>query len=210
MTLPDIVAYLPGALVILGYISLLLFKENLFSRWAEYSVVALAVGWSAVFYTYDAIGRAWEPLVAGNWTMIIPIILGLLMYLQFSRSYRWVIRWPLAVVSSTALMLNATARPVANFVMQIQALAIPLTTGAGMDVFNGIVALIGALTVMSYFTFTREHTGPLAISAKVGRYFMMLTFGGAFSMAYISQGTFIIGALNYLFSTCGLNTQLLL
>jgi len=201
MTLPNIVSYLPGALIILGYLSLLLLKENLFSRWAEYSVVALAVGWSAVYYTYDAVKRAWTPLVGGDWTMIIPIALGLLMYVQFSKKYRWVIRWPLAIVSSTALMLNATARPIANFVLQIRALAIPLTSGSGMDIFNGLIALIACITVMSYFTFTREHTGPLAISSKLGRYFMMLTYGGAFSMAYISQGTFIIGALNYLFST---------
>ncbi|MCK4953503.1 hypothetical protein KAS14_06945, partial [Candidatus Bathyarchaeota archaeon] len=164
MTLPNIVSYLPGALIILGYLSLLLLKENLFSRWAEYSVVALAVGWSAVYYTYDAVKRAWTPLVGGDWTMIIPIALGLLMYVQFSKKYRWVIRWPLAVVSSTALMLNATARPIANFVLQLRALAIPLISGSGMDIFNGLIALIACLTVMSYFTFTREHTGPLAIS----------------------------------------------
>lgn len=201
MVLPDIIKAAPGALVILGYFSLIFFKENAFARWAEYSVVGLGVAWSTVYYTYNAINNAWDPLVGGNWTMIIPIILGLLMYFRFSRKYRWIIRWPLAVVTSTALMLNATARPVANFIMQLQALAIPLTSGTSMDIFNGIIAVVACLTVMTYFTFTREHTGVLGITSKIGRYFMMLTYGGAFSMAYISQGTFVVGTLNYLFST---------
>ena len=201
MALPDIIKFAPGALVILGYFSLIFFKENVFARWAEYSIVGLGVAWSTVFLTYEAIDSAWEPLVGGDWTMIIPIVLGLLMYFRFSRKNRWIIRWPLAVVTSTALMINATGRPVANFIMQLQALALPIVSGTGMDILNGIIAVVACLTVMSYFTFTREHTGVLGISSKLGRYFMMLTYGGAFSMAYISQGTFVVGTLNYLFST---------
>jgi hypothetical protein len=200
----DIIALLApslGAAVILGFFSMIYYKENPWSRWAEYSVLAMGTGWGVVTTIWRLIGPGGylEPLLQGkNLTLIIPVILGLLLYAQFTRPTRWIIKYPLAIITSVGLSIALSGVPTANIIVQLRSIALPLTTGNAYDAVNALVVIVGVITVLSYFTFTREHKGPLGVSAKIGRYFLMLGFGAGFGMAVISQGTFLLNVLFFL------------
>jgi hypothetical protein len=194
---PWIIATL-GAAVILGFFSLVFYKENLFSRWAEYSVIGLSIAYTTVVLTWRLDDILLKPILAGNVSLLIPLALGLLTYAQFSRNAKWITRWPLAILTGVGLALNVRGVPTSMFIVQIRAVAVPLTTGNAFDIINALIVVVGVITIMSYFTFTREHTGPLGISAKIGRLYMMLAFGGMFGMSLVSQGMFLINAFVYL------------
>jgi hypothetical protein len=177
---------------------LVFYKENLWSRWAEYSLVGLGVGYAVVRTTQSLYTDAIQPIVAGDLLKIVPILIGLLAYTQFTKKYRWAIRWPLALLTSVGITLSLIGVPLTMFILQLKAVAVPLTVGSAYDIVNAIIILVGVIACLSYFTFTREHTGPLGISAKIGRYFMMTAFGGGMGMAFLSQATFLINVVLFL------------
>ena len=187
-----------GAVLIIAYLSMIFWKENVFSRWAEYSVVGIGIAYTLVTTSWEALTWIVEPLQAGEWLVIIPIILGLLAYAQFTRRWRWLMRWPLAVMGSIGITVVLVGLPDASFIGQFRGLAMPLTTGSAVDAINGVIALIGVVTTLSYFTFTREHTGVLGVSSKIGRYFIMAAMGAGFGIAFISQGIFLLNSLIFL------------
>lgn len=189
-----------GAAVILGAYSLMFYKENAWFRWAEYSVVGLGVGWGVTITTWQAIELCFNPLFAGDIVKVIPLILGLLVYAQFFRGYRWIIRYPLALISSGSLAIALTGIPLSDFILQLRAIAIPLTAGNASDIANGILAIVAVITVLTYFTYTHEHKGPLGTSAKIGRIFMMLALGGEFGMTINSSFAHTLTTLIFLLS----------
>ena len=189
-----------GAAVILSAYSLMFYKENPFFRWAETSVVALGVGWAVVITTWQAVNICFKPLLAGDVLKLVPLILGLLIYAQFFKKYRWIIRYPLAIISSGMLAIALTGIPLSDFILQIRAIAIPLTTGNAYDLANGLLTIVVVITCLTYFTYTHEHTGPLGISAKIGRIFMMLALGGEFGMTINSSFSHTLTTLIFLLS----------
>ncbi len=187
-----------GAALILAYMSMIFWRENLWSRWAEYSIVGLGIGYSLVTTSWRIMDYIVEPFQGGEVWVAVPVILGLLTYFQFSTKHRWMIRWPMAFLAAVGVSIILLGIPSANFITQIRAIAIPLTTGNSIDFINAIIGIIGVITTLSYFTFTREHTGVIGTSAKIGRYFIMGAMGAGFGMAFISQGTFLLNVLIFL------------
>jgi hypothetical protein len=185
--------------MIFGFLSMVIYRENPYQRWAEYSLIGLAVGYSFVVTVWRLVGPGGylEPLLTGaDYLLIIPVILGLLLYLQFTR-YRWVIRWPLAVLTGVSFTLGLTGIPL-TMLMQIRSVAVPLTTGSTFDAINAIITIVGVITTLSYFTFSFEHKGALGLSAKIGRWVMMIGFGAGFGIAVMSQGNFLLNVILFL------------
>jgi hypothetical protein len=104
----------------------------------------------------------------------------------------------MAFLASLGVSIVLTGIPEASFISQIRGIALPLTTGNALDVINVIIGVVGVVTTLSYFTFTREHTGAIGTSAKIGRYFIMGAMGAGFGMAFISQGTFLLNVVIFL------------
>jgi len=187
-----------GAALILGFLSLIFYRENIWSRWAEYSVVGGIVAYNTVVTIWTLVDYVVNPLMAGDLMVIPPVILGLLVYFQFSRKYRWIIGFPLAVMSTIGLAISLAGVPLANFIVMIRETAIPLTSGTALDIANAVTMAVAVVTVVSYFTFTREHTGVLGASAKLARYFMMLAFGAGVGMQLLSVCTSLQAVLQFL------------
>ncbi|MEM2921707.1 MAG: hypothetical protein QXF26_05250, partial [Candidatus Bathyarchaeia archaeon] len=45
------------------------------------------------------------------------------------------------------------------------------------DPISSILIIIGSLTALLYFTYGKEHTGSFGIAVKIGRIFLMASFG---------------------------------
>ena len=79
-----------------------LFRENVFSRFAEYTFVGMMTGHLIVMGTSTIQRFASVPLSRGDVSVLIPIILGLLLYFTVSKKHYWLSRWPTALLVGTA------------------------------------------------------------------------------------------------------------
>jgi hypothetical protein len=64
---------------------------------------------------------------------------------------------------------------------------------------GNLVLVVGTLTGLIYFYFSREHKGVFGGAAKIGVYFLMVTFGASFGYTVMSRMSLLIGRLYFLF-----------
>ena len=60
---------------------------------------------------------------------------------------------------------------------------------------NGIIILIGVVSVLFYFFFSVEHSGPGKMIARAGILFLMVSFGAAFGYTVMARMSLLIGRL---------------
>ena len=77
-----------------------LYKDNPFYRLAEHIFAGLSAGYYVGLVWHEVILRQlWSPLTNdGQWLLIIPLLLGTLMFGRFFPRYAWISRTPLAFV----------------------------------------------------------------------------------------------------------------
>jgi hypothetical protein len=60
---------------------------------------------------------------------------------------------------------------------------------------NAVIILIGVSTVLFYFFFSIEHSGPGKLVARTGIVFLMIAFGAAFGYTVMARMSLLIGRL---------------
>jgi len=60
---------------------------------------------------------------------------------------------------------------------------------------NTIIILVGVTSVLFYFFFSVEHTGPGKVVARTGILFLMIAFGAAFGYTVMARMSLLIGRL---------------
>lgn len=61
-----------------------------------------------------------------------------------------------------------------------------------------ILILIGVISTLIYFYFSKEHTGALGVTAKVGIWFIMISFGAHFGYTVMGRVSLLIGRVQFL------------
>lgn len=179
----------------------MLYRENWFSRLAEHLVLGVAIGYVMVVSIKTFLSVGWDPLVEGHdYLSLISIALGLLMLSRYHSKTRWLNRWPIAVLVGTGVALAMRGMMDSQIIRQILATTIPLTMVRPFETFNSVLILIAVLTTLAYFFFTMEQKGAWGITSKIGRYSMMLMFGATFGGTIMTNMTYLIGVLKFLFS----------
>jgi hypothetical protein len=168
-----------------------IYKENPFYRWAEYTVIGVTTG-NWLVQAINAIqNAALGPLQAGEFHVIIALILGAL---YFSRlvGKPWLYRYPIAVLTGLGVGFAIRGQP-GVILAQVQGVMRPITLDlAGLGAITALAALVFGLT---YFTYTIEHKGTIGISAKIGRYFIMAFVGQRFVGEVNAYITILVGRL---------------
>ena len=60
---------------------------------------------------------------------------------------------------------------------------------------NAIIILVGVTSVLFYFFFSIEHSGPGKMVARTGIVFLMIAFGAAFGYTVMARMSLLIGRL---------------
>jgi hypothetical protein len=59
------------------------------------------------------------------------------------------------------------------------------------------------VSVLFYFFFSVEHTGPVRVAARTGIFFLMIAFGAAFGYTVMARMSLLIGRLTDLIEFAG-------
>lgn len=131
---------------------------------------------------------------------LIPFALGIMMLLSLFKKLNWFARWGIAYTVGMAAGLRAYGFLNSNVILQIKGTIIPLLDPdlpffslLGDSHFNNLVILVGTVTGLLYFFFSKEQTGNFGKVTRVGIYFLMISFGASFGFAVMGRISLLIG-----------------
>jgi hypothetical protein len=178
-----------------GYWFVALFWQNMYSK--------LIAGVVAAYNTTFVQGGGWDD----RWMMLLGGALGILMLLRLFPKIGWLSRWALAVIVGATAGLYFINYFVSNGIIQLGATIAPLQQYGETGNLNWwktisqTLLVIGTLSGIVYFYFSKEHTGVFGGVAKIGIWTLMLTFGASFGYTVMSRMSLLIGRIYYLVST---------
>ena len=173
-----------------------LYKDNPFYKFAEHLFVGVSAGYVvALTYHNIFIPNLYVPLFRqGDYILIIPLILGIMMVLRLLPKVGWISRWPLAFIVGVTAGISLITYLQTDALVQIRETLRPFNT------LGNIVIAIGVLTGLTYFFFSKEHKGVFGKTAKVGIWFLMVTFGASFGYTVMARISLLIGRMHFLLS----------
>lgn len=176
-----------------------LYKDNPIYKFAEHLYVGVSAAYWMIYYFNNAIvPNLWEPIFkAHNFWYLIPGVLGLLVFTRFFPKIAWISRWSFAFYIGVGVGVSIPATMQGQIIPQIHATLVPLS-GTFLVIFTNILAVLGVLCTLVYFFFSREHKGFLGTSAKVGIYFVMVSFGASFGYTVMARISLLIGRMQFL------------
>ena len=194
-----------SAFLTLGILSFL-YKDNPWYKLSEAIFVGISAGfWVVTLFWDNLVGKFWdgwqdEPM------LFVGAALGLLMLMRLVPKIGWISRWPLAFIvgaTSGLWLMNYLA---SNIMVQVMATIQPLfSTGyaSGFDagwgaIISSLVIVVGTFTGLVYFFFSKEHKGAFGGDARVGIFFIMITFGASFGYTVMSRMSLLIGRMDFL------------
>ena len=191
-----------GALFTFAIFSFL-YKDNPFYKTAEQIFVGLSAGYWFVYTVFSIlIPNLYDPLTqdfSANWIKLIPAILGFMMLMRLIPKTEWVSRFPISVVIGTTSGVFFLRYLKSDVLNQLTATMINPFIGESWVVIVGkIMLIVGTICGVIYFYFSKKHTGALGVSAKIGIYFLMVSFGAAFGYTAMARISLLIGRLKFL------------
>lgn len=197
-----------------GYWFVSLYYQNLLPRLFDNLGITKLFGLSPT-------DGAFQRIAAGHWDERILYIfagaLAVMMLMRLVPKFGWISRWPLAVVVGSTAGLYMVTYFQSNFLSQLQNTIMPLVDPNRVHALSlmapgtitidkyfaaylgNLVLIFGTLTGLVYFYFSKEHRGALGGAAKIGIYFLMITFGASFGYTVMSRMSLLIGRLYFLF-----------
>ncbi len=199
-----------GAWVATGltlFIYTFLYKDNPLFKLGEHLYVGISVGYSIVITIY-AVGvkLLWVPMTEeGQWQLLIPALLGLMISARFFPRIAWLSRISFAFVVGFGTGTIIPRLISSNVLSQLEDTITPLATmtASGLTYtiefldpksdINNLITLIGVVSVLFYFFFSVEHRGVGQAVARTGIVFLMIAFGAAFGYTVMSRMSLLIG-----------------
>lgn len=193
-------AWVTGFLT-LGIFSFL-YKDNPLFKITENLYVGVGMGYYVSLYFFQVwTPLVWEPLKAGNYIVIVPSIMGLLLLSQLVPKLSWLSRYTLTFTIGYSCGLAIPMTINTDLLTQILGTAKPFATIGSvgpMAIFNMIFILIAVLCVLTYFFFSVESRGAIKKVSNVGIYVLMAYFGAAFGNTVMARFSLLYGRFNTL------------
>jgi hypothetical protein len=139
---------------------------------------------------------------------VIAGLLGITMLFRFFPKVAWVSRYGIAFSVGLGAGLMFIVYLQANCIYQIwgtiKLSPIVITESAtgwhfdwGASVANTLL-IIGVVSALVYFYFSKEHKGFLGGTARLGIWFLMVSFGAAFGYTVMARISLLIGRMEFL------------
>ncbi|MCA9295306.1 MAG: hypothetical protein KC983_02290 [Phycisphaerales bacterium] len=203
-----------------------LYKDNPFYKIAEAVVVGVSAAyWMVIAFWDQLIPNLLGNLTPGlikNWAMpgldtsggvewlyLVPLVLGIMLLWRLAPVGGWISRWPMAFIIGVFVGIRLVAFIHADFLSQIANTIIPLVDGSRdasgaltidwMESVRNTIIVVGVLASVVYFFFSFEHKGVVGKTARLGIWFLMVTFGAAFGYTVMGRIALLSIRLEFLF-----------
>ncbi len=159
------------------------FKDNPAFKFAEHTFIGAAAGYTVAYNLNQLRMIGIEPMIAGMYQYIIPMILGLTVYFQYSSQYYWVARYGVAFMTGQGIGMAMRAKIRSDFIMQLRA------TTASIDTAFGLIVFVLVITGLLHFVFTvrRVQSEPFITLMKIGRYGILIALGASFGNTVMTR-----------------------
>jgi len=198
-----------------------LYRDNPFYKIAEAALVGVSAAYWMVVGFWEVIvpnliGKVAPGIVQG-WAMPglggpeaardlwygVPLVLGIMLLWRLMPKGAWISRWPLAFIIGTTAGLRLVAFLHGDFLAQIRNTILPLAvlnqgTLDPWQSLRNIIIVGGVLCCLAYFFFSFEHKGVLGKAARVGIWFLMITFGASFGYTVMGRIALLAIRLEFL------------
>jgi hypothetical protein len=160
-----------------------LYKDNPFYKFAEHLFVGVSAGYIVVQQFWQVL---WPNLIqpmttAGTpdrWKFFVGALLCVLLFTRLFPAISWLSRFTIAALIGTFAGLKVTGFAGASF--------------------NNLVLVVGVITTLVFFFFSKEHKGALGGTAKLGIWYLMVSFGAAYGFTVMSRISLLIGRFQFL------------
>jgi len=186
-----------GWLLMLMIYSYPLYKENLAYRFAEHIFIAIFLAINLVVNFGNVMKICITPLLGGDFLMIVPLIIGISIYTMLMPNYRWVSRYPVAILvgAGFGLGMRGVIKPSILDAI-VSTITRPTDIGA-MAWINFLYIAVGLICSVLYFLLTYEHTGTLQTPTRIGRLFIMIGLGAYFGNTVLFRFTMLTGRAQF-------------
>ncbi len=213
-------------LAILSY----LYKDNPIYKAAEYLFVGIASGYYlSIEYSNVLVPNLFQPVSHGvggvfhgafypiDVARIGALLLGFLMFSRFVSSVSWLSRWSIGVMVGAYSGLAIIGFAQGDLIEQVRSNLVPMVEPgawahlvaaqgftnillAFLNVTSNICLIVGLLATLYYFFFSAEHRGVGGGVAKLGIYFLMVSFGASYGFTVMARISLALDRLRFLFS----------
>jgi len=178
-----------------------LYKDNPFFRFAE----SLFAGVSLGYYVGIELNQVLMPNLirplrqdfGQNWDLVIPGLLGLMLYMRYLPKIAWISRFALAIYVTYYIGVDFTLRIHGEVLPQIGRTMVPIGF-VSLSALQPAVLVIGVFSVLVYFFFSKEQNAVTRPIARLGVWFLMISFGAAFGFTVMARVALLIGRVNFL------------
>ncbi len=227
VSLPRTAGLWLAAFFTLGVLSFL-YRDNVFYKITEAVFVGVTAAYLMVIGLWDTLIPKLLANLAPDFTRslfipdlkdetpkyiyLVPLVLGVMLLMRLSPKGGWIARWPLAFIVGTYAGLRLVSYIEADFVSQIRSTVVPLavftqTQTASQTVrqfdfwasLRNIGLVFGVLSCLTYFFFSVEHRGLVGRIARVGVWFLMITFGASFAFTVMGRIALFAARVSFLF-----------
>lgn len=178
-----------------------LYKDNPFYKLAEHIFAGLSAGYYVGLVWHSVILQQMiDPMFDnGKWYLIFPGFLGVLMFSRFIKNFHWVSRISLAFVMGTTAGIFLLSELHGKVLPQVQSTMISLNPDRGFGaMLLAAIVVVGVVSTLIYFYFSKEHKGVLGGVARVGIWFIMISFGAHFGYTVMARISLLIGRVQFL------------
>ncbi|MFM7807176.1 MAG: hypothetical protein ACKPEA_04500, partial [Planctomycetota bacterium] len=157
--------------------------------------------------TWNAASPDFWPWLQQWGAMATATLLGLMLLWRLMPRGGWIAGWPLAfIVGVTAgrrMVTQVESDLMAQAATTMQSV-VPATSGLGMwegvwATLPGVLVLVGVICCLCYFLFSVQHRGAVGGAARVGVWYLMITFGAAFGFTVMGRIALLADRVEFLF-----------
>jgi hypothetical protein len=180
-----------------------LYKDNPFFCFAEHLVLGLSTGYSiCILWKNVFVPELITPLrehgtgsQAHLWIAVVLCFFWACRYLEKAKDL-----FRLALAFWTAICLGMTIPMFmeAQVLAQISGTMNVSFDGAWHEILGNLVLVVGTVSAIAYFFFSRPHKGIIGATAKLGTWILMIGFGATFSYVVLSRIYLLIGRMLFL------------
>lgn len=193
-----------AALLTLGIFSFL-YRDNPVYKFCEHLFVGVSAGYYVVLTMTSSV---WPNMVHPLFTdfgserhylLLIPLILGIMLFSRFFPRGDWLSRWPIAFILGVYPALRITGFGQGDLVEQVHGSILPLwIPGDPGGSIGNILLVVGLVCTLIFFFFSKEHTGAVGGAARLGIYFLMVSFGASYGYTVMARVSLLIGRVMFL------------